>query len=190
MEKYDVLEPDYFYHIFNRGNNKETLFKEHANYVYFLKLVKRHLCRIADIYAYCLMKNHFHLLIKIKSESEIKEISKNKTLKNLSQPLSNLFNAYAKAFNNRYNREGSLFRRKYKRKRVEENDYLINLITYIHLNPVRHKVDFKYKSYPYSSFKSILSSGQTDLKRDEVFEIFDNKENFLTVHENKFKKYL
>lgn len=178
MEKYDVLEPDYFYQIFNRENNKETLFKEHVNYVYFLKLVKRHLSSNAGIYAYGLMKNHFRFLIKIKSDIELKAIPKNKTLKNLSQPLSNLFNAFTKAYNNRYNREGSLFRRKYKRKRVGENDYLINLINYIHLNPVRHKADFKYKSYPYSSFKSIMSSGQTDLKRDEVFEILDNKKNF------------
>jgi putative transposase len=95
MEKYDVLEPDYFYRIYNRGNNKGDLFFENSNYKHFLKLLKKHIVPIADIYAYCLLKNHFHLLIKIKSSEELSGTNKNK----LSQPFSNLFNAYTKAIN-------------------------------------------------------------------------------------------
>src|SRR5690625_3170448 len=97
----DFLEETYFYHIFNRGNNKQPIFLEDANYFYFLKLVKKHILPIADIYSYCLLNNHFHLLVKIKEECE----------KNPSQSFSNLFNAYSKAFNKRYKRTGSLDRK-------------------------------------------------------------------------------
>ena len=109
MEKQDILEPDYFYHIFNRGNNKENLFIEYENYSHFLKLVKNHLVAVAEIYSYCLLKNHFHLVLKIKSK---REVEKNFSIDKIHQPFSNLFNAYTKAINKKYNREGSLLDRK------------------------------------------------------------------------------
>jgi putative transposase len=55
----DFFEPGVIYHVFNRGNNKENIFFEEENYRYFLELLKKHLLPIADIYAYCLLKNHF-----------------------------------------------------------------------------------------------------------------------------------
>ena len=145
MEKYDILEPDTFYHIYNRGNNKEDLFLEPENYSHFLNLVKTHLIEIADIYGYCLLKNHFHLVLKIKSKTELpgKYHSGNK----LSQPFSNLFNAYTKAINKWYDREGSLFRVRFKRERISDLNYLRNAIIYIHLNPVKHSFSKDYSIY-------------------------------------------
>lgn len=69
--KQDTIELDATYHIFNRGNNGENIFIEDKNYYYFLGLLKKHILPIADIYAYCLLKNHFHLLLKIKDPDEI-----------------------------------------------------------------------------------------------------------------------
>ncbi len=125
MEKQDVLEHDCFYHIFNRGNNKENLFIEDENYFHFLKLIKNHLATIVDIYSYCLMKNHFHLVLKIKSKKEIESIL---PINKIHQPFSNLFNAYTKAINKKYNREGSLFKVRFKRERIETENYLMNVI--------------------------------------------------------------
>ncbi len=62
----NMIEPGKYYHIFNRGNNREDLFKEEKNYLYFLKLYEHHIEPVAETYAYCLMRNHFHLLVKIK----------------------------------------------------------------------------------------------------------------------------
>lgn len=188
MEKYDVLESDCFYHIFNRGNNKEDIFKESDNYYHFLKLLKKHILPIADIYAYCLMKNHFHLLIKIKSFQNLQVDDKLMKLKNLSQPFSNLFNAYTKSINKRYNREGSLFKVRFKRNRMTNEEYLKNAILYIHLNPLKHGFTDNFENYEYSSYRSILSNKRTELKRREVIDFFGNKENFILVHKNSFNK--
>ncbi|MGJ8744156.1 transposase [Polaribacter sp.] len=181
MEKYDVLEPGHFYHIYNRGNNKENLFVEDSNYSHFLNLIKKHISPIADVYAYCLLKNHFHLLIKIKSSEELSSIKKI-NLDKLSQPFSNLFNAYTKAINKKYNREGSLFKVRFKRNRITDLNYLRNVNLYIHLNPLKHSFTENYQEYLYSSYKSILSSKPIILKREEVIELFDDKDNFIHVH--------
>jgi REP element-mobilizing transposase RayT len=186
MEKQDILEPDYFYHIYNRGNNKENLFLEEDNYFYFLKLVKNHLLSVADIYSYCLLKNHFHLVIKIKSKEELNntkfEIDK------LHQPFSNLFNAYTKAINKKYNREGSLFKVRFKRERINSEDYLKNVIIYVHLNPVKHNFIENYLDYKYSSINAVLSEKPTQLKRDEVIKLFHDKENLIFQHNEILRK--
>ena len=67
----DHLEPEFFYHIYNRGINSEDVYKNKDNYLYFLKKAKEFLLPVADMYAYCLMKNHFHLLVRIKPEVEL-----------------------------------------------------------------------------------------------------------------------
>ncbi|NDP26498.1 MAG: transposase [Flavobacterium sp.] len=186
MEKYDILEPDTFYHIYNRGNNKEDLFLEPENYLHFLKLIKTHLIEIADIYGYCLLKNHFHLVLKIKSKTELPEKYHNEN--RLSQPFSNLFNGYTKAINKRYEREGSLFRVRFKRERITDLNYLRNVIVYIHLNPVKHSFTKYYNTYLHSSFQSLISLKVTLLKREEVLELFGDLQNFIFVHQEYLKK--
>ncbi len=185
MEKQDILEPDCFYHIFNRGNNKENLFIEDENYLHFLKLIKYHLTAVAEIYTYCLMKNHFHLVLKIKSKEEIEKLL---SIDKIHQPFSNLFNAYTKAINKKYNREGSLFKVRFKRERINSEDYLRNVIVYTHLNPVKHKFIDNYIDYKYSSYNSILSEKPTMLLRNDIFALFGGKENFIYQHNEIFRK--
>ena len=185
MEKQDILEPDCFYHIFNRGNNKENLFIEDENYLHFLKLVKNHLVAVAEIYSYCLLKNHFHLVLKIKSKEEVEKFF---SIDKIHQPFSNLFNAYTKAINKKYNREGSLFKVRFKRERIETEDYLRNAIVYTHINPVKHKFQDNYLDYKYSSYNSIVSDKPTLLLRDDVLELFGGKENFIYQHNEIFRK--
>ena len=71
----DEIEEGYFYHIYNRGNNSEKIFFSEENYAYFLKLLTKYIFPVADIYAYCLLNNHFHILVRIKEKNEI-EINK------------------------------------------------------------------------------------------------------------------
>ena len=73
MKNVIPLLPDTYYHIYNRGINGETIFKQERNYSYFLHKYNKYISPIADTFAYCLLKNHFHFLIRIKSESEILE---------------------------------------------------------------------------------------------------------------------
>ncbi|HLV23289.1 MAG TPA: hypothetical protein VKY36_00735 [Moheibacter sp.] len=178
MEYKEKLEKGSFYHIFNRGNNKEDLFPDDNGYAHFLKLISKHIIPIANVYAYCPLKNHFHLLIQIKEAIELKEDK-------LHQPFSNLFNAYAKTANKIYKREGSLFRSNYKRIKIKDENQLINTILYIHLNPVKHGFTDVFRNYEHSSFQTIISEKPTKLTREFVLNLFENKENFIASHQIK-----
>ncbi len=65
------LQPDTYYHVYNRGTNRENIFFEERNYAHFLKLYAHHIEPVAETFAYCLLRNHFHLLIRVKNEEEI-----------------------------------------------------------------------------------------------------------------------
>ena len=181
MQQIIPLENGKYYHIYNRGINSDILFKENDNYNYFLKLYETHIDPIGETYAWCLMKNHFHFLIRIKEIEEIKAEIKIQP----SQSFSNLFNAYTKAFNKKYNRHGALFERPFRRKWVNYDSYFQNLIVYIHNNPVHHNICNHPLEYAWSSYLSCLSDKPTKLKRQEVIEMFDDIENFKYVHQSQ-----
>ncbi|GHT76636.1 hypothetical protein FACS189413_09110 [Bacteroidia bacterium] len=170
-----------FYHVYNRGNNKEDIFKEPKNYAYFFDLTKKYILPVADIYAYCLMKNHFHLLVRIKDREEIAE-EKYKVKPYLG--FAHLLNTYTQSINKAYNRSGSLFQEHLKRIRITNDDYLIQLAVYIHLNPVKHGFSTTV-DYPFSSYNSILSDKNTLLKREELLSYFDDKANFMYWHDER-----
>jgi|SRR5690554_5197783 len=174
--KYEPIISNQFYHVYNRGNNGENIFLEERNYLYFLRLTQKHVLPIAEIYAYCLLKNHFHILLKTKSI-----LKENK----ISQGISNLFNSYAKAINKTYGRAGSLFQTRFSRKRILNEDYLRSLVLYIHLNPIHHGFTTDYRTYRHSSYKALISRKPTELKRAEVLSLFDDLDNFIFCHQHR-----
>ncbi len=187
MER-ELLLPGSYYHIYNRGNNKEAIFKESENYRYFLSLYYKYIHPIAKTYAWCLMQNHFHFLIYLKEPGEINiselsyqtvEISK---VLSPSNQFSHFLNAYAQSFNKRYKRSGSLFEKNLKRKKIDSEEYFRKLIFYIHNNPAHHKVQEDFRDYPWSSYKSILSLNNTNICRNEVLDLFDGLDNFKFYH--------
>lgn len=192
MDKLEKLVPNQFYHIYNRGNNKEDIFLQDANYYYFLNLYDKYISSIGDTYAYCLLKNHFHILLRIKGEDELPEKYITDNLK-LHLPFSNLFNSYAKSINKRFNRSGSLFEERFKRKAIVTNEYLMRVVYYIHLNPQKHQIVKDFRNYPYSSYQSIISAKNTKLKRQAVINLFGSKEYFIEFHNEmriSFEKHL
>jgi putative transposase len=201
------LIPDKFYHIYNHGNGKDNLFYNEENYIYFLKKYKEYISPVADTYAYCLMPNHFHFLIQIKSAEAIFKFLKqnnklpeqNMTLEefellfannpdinlfslHVSKQFSNLFNGYSQAINKQEGRKGSMFIRSFKRKEIASSDYLRSLILYIHLNPVNHQFVKTLLEWKYISYHSIISNMETNLKRNEVIELFNDLDNFKYSH--------
>ena len=186
----DEIEEGYFYHIYNRGNNSEKIFFSEENYAYFLKLLTKYIFPVADIYAYCLLYNHFHILVRIKEKNEI-EINKLKfsTVEkpkevSASRQFSHFLNAYSQAVNKKYARTGSLFEKRFERKRISDNHYLRQVILYINTNPLKHNLVEKPKDYKWSSYNSHISNAKTKLKRKEVIELFDDVENFVLCHKN------
>ncbi len=184
MEK-EVFEIGHYYHIYNRGNNKENIFIEEKNYNYFLKKMKEYLIPIADIYAYCLLKNHFHIVLKIKDKEHIPE----KYLEKIHLPFSNFFNSYSKSINKRYDRTGSLFQEHLQRNRILEENYLKQLIVYVHLNPIKHKFSKTFENYLHSSYQAYLSNRETSIDRDFILNLFGGIENFKFYHQEKSLKY-
>ena len=180
------LEYGQYYHIYNRGNNGEDLFFEERNYPYFLKLYAHHILSVADTYAYCLLRNHFHVLVRIKTEEEQAQTLKvSKTLrvyKPPSQQFGNLFNAYAKAINKAYDRTGSLFENPFGRVPVTSESHLVYLVTYIHQNPQKHGFVTDFRHWPYSSYHAVVSQKRTRLERDEVLTWFQGVAAFEDAH--------
>jgi len=181
--KNQSLEPNTFYHYYNRGNNRENIFREEANFFYFLELAKKYLVPVADVYSYCLLPNHFHLALRIKEKGELPADYLDGRRK-LSQPFSNMFNAYTKAYNKMYRRQGSLFQEHPKREKIENYGYLRNLILYINTNSAHHAMA-DYETYPYSSHQALIGNGKTMLKRNEVIALFGDVQNFRECLANK-----
>jgi REP element-mobilizing transposase RayT len=185
------LEPDKYYHIYNHAVVNSQLFKQHDNYFFFLKKLVQHICPVADMFAYCLMPNHFHMALRIKSRDELKEFWGLKDLteepisKKLSHQFGNLFNSYTKAFNKQNSRVGNLFLPNFERKLINNDEYFKKLIHYIHFNPVHHGFVTDLRDWKYSSFESFFSDKSTHLKRDEVIAWFFDKQNFFDFHKQE-----
>ncbi len=182
------LEKGNYYHIYNRGNNSIDVFFDTDSYIYFLKLYDKYISPIANTYAWCLLKNHFHLLVYIRMENEIEvskleysTVEKPKVIDS-SKQFGHLFNAYTQAINKKFNRTGGLFERPFERKIITSDVYLQNLIYYIHYNPVQHGFSKQINLYPWSSYDSIVSEKPTKLKRKEIHDLFGSKEDFILYH--------
>ncbi len=182
MQITEPLEFGKYYHIYNRGINSENIFKENRNHEYFLILYNKHIDPIAETFAWCLLKNHFHLLVRIKT---FEEISKAKKIISPHQSFGNLFNAYTKAINKGYNRHGALFERSFKRKLIDNESYLRSVIKYIHYNPVNHGFCEHPIEYPWSSYLTCVSEKPTKLKREKVISLFENIETLKAFHNQR-----
>ncbi len=202
------LEPDGTYHVFNHAVGNDNFFRKDENYFFFLKKIKKWVLPIADIFAYCLMPNHFHFVVRIKSSNLLNELwveklkKRNRVSKTdttgashnqilllndlITEQFSHCFNSYAQSYNKTYNRKGSLFKQSFQRKRIDTNEYLCQAICYTHNNPISHGFVEKRDAWKYSSYVAIIGNKPTLVLRTEVLELFGGLENLIYVHE----KYL
>lgn len=193
------LQPEKIFHIYNHAVGTENLFNRDEDYIYFLKKLDEHLSPICSIVSYCLLPSHYHLLIKfstlqdlkiffsdkIKSAYSIEELTKQNDdfiSKQISQILSNFFNTYSKHYNFINGRVGTLFKRTFRRKEVMDNDYLQQVICYIHQNPLSAGFTNKLYEWKYSSYNAIVSDKPTLVDRAFAIDAFDDIENFKFCH--------
>lgn len=156
-----------YYHVFNRGNAKADIFCDHEDYKLFLnRLLEAVYPERQDVkgalshgrnqrkplpegafslVTYCLMPNHFHILLGQHSELPISTL------------MLKVATSYSKLFNKKYNRVGSLFQDQFKAVQVENNEQLLYLSAYIHLNPQTAKLVARAEEYPYSSYREYVS---------------------------------
>lgn len=189
MNKHEPLLHGNYYHIFNRGINSCNLFREPDNYEHFLALYDKHINPVADTFAWVLMPNHFHMLVRIKEKSEIKSGNRPKKSVTPDTPpfrqFSNLFNAYSKAVNKCYDRTGSLFEHPFRRKIIMDKEYFKQMVIYIHNNPVHHGFTEKAMDYPWSSYLTCLTFTKSKFQVNKVLGWFDSAANFRLQHRSE-----
>jgi REP-associated tyrosine transposase len=137
-----------FYHIYNRGNNKQIIYFNRDNYLFFLKKIRENLLKHFDVLAYCLMPNHFHILGFSKEN-----IDNQLAIRSIAITLS----SYTQALNKQNSKTGNLFQRKTKAKAINsETNYLLYCINYIHQNPYKANLVNKIEDWEFSSFRDYI----------------------------------
>jgi putative transposase len=188
------LIPGESYHLFSRAVGNEKLFKSQENYRYFLSKFDSHTNRVAELYTYSLIPNHFHLLVRIKSAEviipfyeEIKQKPFHPLVTDLSdfimERFSNWLNGYTKAFNKMYRRKGALFMDYLRRSHARNDADFAHFVFYVHKNAVHHGLTKAIGEWEWDGYKTLLSDLPTQLLRDELLGFFEGKEALVKYHQ-------
>jgi len=151
------FEPQEIYHVYNRGNRKQTVFFSHSNYLYFLKKVRQEWLPFCDILEYCLMPNHFHFLIDVTYESLRPLKSGGIVMPAITNAFRLLQSSYAKGVNKQQNRSGNLFQQKTKAKLTSSiQGHSFHAFNYIHQNPMKANLVVNPEDWIFSSLQDYL----------------------------------
>ena len=182
--------PDQYYHFYNRGNNRQVVFMERENYVYFLKGIKRYLRGRVEVIAYCLMPTHYHLLVKVVAKQQTSEVAnqtsevlRQDASKQVSLAMQKFLISYTKAINKRFDRTGALFQGQFQAKPVTTYKHLLTLCAYIHANPVKDGLAASPEMWDFSNYLEWMGLRNGTLVNHEFIA-----ENFGTGEE--YKKFV
>jgi REP element-mobilizing transposase RayT len=175
------FHPGFTYHVYNQGNNRESIFFERADYLLFLKKMKKALNPHCFILAWCLMPNHFHWLINVREDYQLYNDSRKalKALNPLNKGIGSMLSSYTQSINQKRNRSGSLFRKRTKAKCLNEDEkfkgnYGINCFFYIHQNPLRAGLVKQLGEWEFSSYRDYAGIRNGTLCKIElVRDLFD-----------------
>jgi len=142
--------PGQYYHLYNRGHNRQAIFFERENYLYFLRGIKKYLWSQVDVLAYCLMPTHYHILVRVKETSEVLETSE--VSARVSRAMQKLGISYTKAINKRFDRVGTLFQGQFQGKPITTQTHLLNLCVYVHANPVKDGLVARPEDWEFSNY--------------------------------------
>jgi REP element-mobilizing transposase RayT len=174
--------PDQYYHFYNRGNNRQVIFFERDNYLYFLKGMKKYLREKVDILAYSLMPTHYHILGRVRSKTS--EFLKNSEVSSVevSKAMMQLGVSYTKAINKRFDRVGSLFQGQFQGKPIQHYNHLLNLCLYIHANPVKDGLVALPENWEFSNYLEWMNLREgTLVNREFICENFGTPEEYKTL---------
>ena len=150
--------PDLIYHILNRGNNRQVIFVEDEDYLHYLEILKRYKEKFNfKIFAYCLMTNHIHLILKTSSAGTISDIMKAITI------------AHTRHYHYKYKTSGHIWQGRFKSPLVSDDEYLLTLMRYIEQNPVRAAIADHPEKYPFSSYQA-----NTSIEKDSLVDKQEN----------------
>ena len=157
-----------YYHIYNRGCNRLPIFFKDENYRF---LIQKFINTIGkydiDIFTYCLMPNHYHILVRQNSDTSI------------SKWLKTVFNGYSKAINKQENRKGTIFEGRAKNKEITNERHLMHLIRYIHYNPVQSGIVTKAEAWEFSDYSDWIGIRKNKLFNNHLMkQYFSNHKNY------------
>lgn len=203
----DAFIENQIYHVYNRTNNKEALFKSDKDRYCFLSHFDFYTAAFLDTYSWCLLPNHFHLLVKIKNyetviayiiskpskelcSTERKFLQQKATIHEL---INNVFQrfliSYTMKFNHHYERKGNLLHRPFKHVLINKETQFSQAAIYINANAQKHKIVNDFTKYKWSSYKTILSEQPTKLLRNDLLEWFGGKVQFIKVLKEQTEYY-
>lgn len=178
MEKREAFIENGIYHVYNRANGTEQIFRNFGNYDFFLKKYHEYMDPHWETLVYCLMPTHFHFMIRVKPT-----LSEQLTLIHpCVKAYADFCNGYVQSFNKQHGRRGSLFMRNFKRKAVENDFYKRKLICYIHNNPVKDGYVNNAEDWHHNSFHEFHKMSEAECCNNEITKLFGTKENFLHAH--------
>lgn len=147
-----VLVENAYYHVMTRGNQKQVVFQEGADYEKYFGLLKHYKRKYKfNLYAWCLMPNHVHLIL---------EVTKPKELARIMQGLNI---AYTRWFNRKYGKVGHLWQGRFKSLVIQKDNYVLDCINYVEMNPLRARITQTPLEYPWSSYKARTAGAKENL---------------------------
>ncbi|MCG2693913.1 transposase [Candidatus Parcubacteria bacterium] len=188
-DRYKNFAEGAVYHIYNRGNNKQSIFLDKDDYKFFITRLRQNLYpdellkRIDPLplgsftlFAYSLLPNHFHIILR-----------QNKNTPS-SHLLTRICTSYSMYFNKKYERVGHVFQGRFKQKIIEKDSYLLWLSAYIHQNPRLHKITENIREYNWSSYKDYLWRNNPDniCQTNFILEMFKSPEEYHNFVENNY----
>jgi putative transposase len=193
-------------HVICKCIEGKQLFYTDTNRRYFIKRYFELLDDFVETYAYCLLNNHVHWLIKTKSEHDILtylgsgEVLHTTTHKKfingacdfhelIEQQFNRLFISYTATINHARGVKGHLFNRPFKRIEIVDDQHFSQLIVYIHANAQKHAVVGDFRDYPWSSYQDITGTQPTYLQREELLKWFGGQSRFVDFHVNQAEHY-
>ncbi len=157
-----------YYHIFNRGIDRKSIFLEEENYLHFISLMKKYEQKYnISVIAYCLVPNHYHLLVYQTSDIPV------------SRFIQSMNNAFVQGMNSQLKRKGTLFEGAAKSRLIENEEYLLQVCRYIHLNPLKHKLVQNLSDWKFSNYQNCIN-GWNGYLADSGFieDLFQSKNNY------------
>jgi REP-associated tyrosine transposase len=200
------FSPECYYHVVFRSVDGVMLFHTDENRIYFLQKFSFYFKPVSTCLAYCLLENHVHFIIRVRSLSSLKEnillispeaqtMSMKKFLENpgcvdivenvLERQVNSFMVSYANAYNKRFSRKGNLFQSPFRRVEIKEDSHLQQAIIYVHANAQKHKFIKDFKDHRYNSYWEIIKGDCSNVQINEVLHFFGGKEQFIKIHQQQ-----
>jgi len=196
---------DAFYHIYNRSSNDRNIFTNKWGYNFFLDKYQHYFSLYFDTYAYCLLPNHYHFLVKVKNEKEIlpylESMERTKAINlylrgqdSINSLIEDQFrrfhSSYALKHNIKNRTRGQLFVNRHKRVVQDTTAKIEYLLCYIHHNPIHHNFHTNFTDWPYSSYLDYLNEDNRIIDVEAGLNIMGGFDRFLMIHDQfKFEKF-